>query len=475
MSIEEFLIISPRGDTLLTKNYVGSAVNRSTADTFLEYVNKHQLHGQANKNNSTVEPIFVVDGVTFCHIQTSKMFFVLTSTKNVQCATLIEILQRLSRVFKDYCGVLTEESVRRNFLLLYELLDECFDRGCPQGMSTELLKAYVYNEPAAVQGVPSSGNQVLGKQLNQLSDALASQVNLGEKKTMTSAAANKPIMSAGDKKDNTIFVDVIEKLTLVLNRNGSVSQQYVNGAIQLKSFLSGCPEMKLGLNDALSIKNLGVVGSGSAGGGGVLAIDDMSFHECLRLDETSKTAAFKLYAPDGEFTLLTYRITSPFRPPIIVTPFLETQGPNGLDYIVRVRADFPAEKSAANVLLTFMLPPWASSVSVETAASPVAAAKPLSPGRAEVDRKTLSVAWLVPKLPGGSEVLLRAKMVLPTHTRASACDLSEFGLVKVNFEMPMYLVSGLQIKYLDFVHAGKTAPNKWIRYLTQSLSYVGRW
>ena len=42
------------------------------------------------------------------------------------------------------------------------------------------------------------------------------------------------------------------------------------------------------------------------------------------------------------------------------------QGPNGLDYIVRVRADFPAEKSAANVLLTFMLPPWASSVSVET-------------------------------------------------------------------------------------------------------------
>jgi len=29
-----------------------------------------------------------------------------------------------------------------------------------------------------------------------------------------------------------------------------------------ESFLSGCPEMKLGLNDALSIKNLGVVGSG---------------------------------------------------------------------------------------------------------------------------------------------------------------------------------------------------------------------
>jgi hypothetical protein len=28
---------------------------------------------------------------------------------------------------------------------------------------------------------------------------------------------------------------------------------------------------------------------------------------------------------------------------------------------------------------------------------------------------------------------------------ASLCDLSEFGLVKVNFEMPMYAVSGLQV------------------------------
>ncbi len=38
---------------------------------------------QANKK-CTAEPIFVVDGVTFCHIQTSKMFFVLTTVKNMQ-------------------------------------------------------------------------------------------------------------------------------------------------------------------------------------------------------------------------------------------------------------------------------------------------------------------------------------------------------------------------------------------------------
>jgi hypothetical protein len=44
------------------------------------------------------------------------------------------------------------------------------------------------------------------------------QVSLGEKKTLASAAANKPIQVTGDKKDNTIFVDVIEKITVVLDK-----------------------------------------------------------------------------------------------------------------------------------------------------------------------------------------------------------------------------------------------------------------
>ena len=99
-------------------------------------------------------------------------------------------------------------------------------------------------------------------------------------------------------------------------------------AIQLKSFLTGSPEIKLGLNQGLTVKSLGIVG-GTSGGGAAsdscLAIDDMGFHESLCWDEQRKTPDFSLYVPDGEFTLLTYRISCPFRPPILLTPFLETQ------------------------------------------------------------------------------------------------------------------------------------------------------
>ena len=36
----------------------------------------------------------------------------------------------LLQVFRDYCGVLSEESIRKNFILVYELLDEIIVRTC---------------------------------------------------------------------------------------------------------------------------------------------------------------------------------------------------------------------------------------------------------------------------------------------------------------------------------------------------------
>ena len=91
--IQEFLVISPRGDTLIAKSYAGT-VNRSTADTFLRRVKSKSSGGGAQP------PLFQFDGITYCHVQTNSMYFVVTTHKNCQAATLIELLQRLSRVFK---------------------------------------------------------------------------------------------------------------------------------------------------------------------------------------------------------------------------------------------------------------------------------------------------------------------------------------------------------------------------------------
>lgn len=51
---------------------------------------------------------------------------------------------------QDYCGSLGEEAIRKNFPLIYELLDEVVDYGIPQNTSTEALKTFIQNEPTVV-------------------------------------------------------------------------------------------------------------------------------------------------------------------------------------------------------------------------------------------------------------------------------------------------------------------------------------
>lgn len=140
----------------------------------------------------------------------------------------LELIERLTKVFKDYCGVLTEESMKKNFTLIYELLDEVIvraaaggcccllvpslvsrvtavqDYGYPQGTSTELLKAHVYNEPIVVEAARSA----------------TFKVPTMSAKTTPSSAVHKPISLAGRKgRKNEIFVDILERLTVLFNSN----------------------------------------------------------------------------------------------------------------------------------------------------------------------------------------------------------------------------------------------------------------
>ena len=54
---------------------------------------------------------------------------------------------------QDYCGLLSEEAVRKNFVLIYELLDEVVDYGYPQNSSSEALKEFILNEPTILKPV----------------------------------------------------------------------------------------------------------------------------------------------------------------------------------------------------------------------------------------------------------------------------------------------------------------------------------
>ena len=65
------------------------------------------------------------------------------SKRNSNAAETIIFLHRLSSVLVEYFKELEEESIRDNFVIIYELLDEMMDFGYPQTTESKILQEYV--------------------------------------------------------------------------------------------------------------------------------------------------------------------------------------------------------------------------------------------------------------------------------------------------------------------------------------------
>ena len=66
------------------------------------------------------------------------------------------------------------------------------------------------------------------------------------------------------------------------------------------------------------------------------------------------------------------------------------------------------------------------------------------------------------------------KIKLSLDTACTSQTRKEIGPVSMNFEIPMFNVSNLQVRYLRIADGGGKAPFRWVRYVTQSSSYVCR-
>ena len=92
---------------------------------------------------------------------------------------------------------------------------------------------------------------------------------------------------------------------------------------------------------------------------------------------------------------------------------------------------------------------------------------------AEYISASKKVQWTIRKLVGGSELAIRCKLTLDQP--ATAAHKREIGPIAMQFEVPMYNVSNLQVKYLRISETHKSYnPYRWVRYITLSSSYVSR-
>lgn len=228
--------------------------------------------------------------------------------------------------------------------MTYELLDEIVDHGVPQLTEAKILKKFI---------TTSSSSSL-------------------DARTPTSIAASVPWRANGIKhKRNEIFLDVIEKIDCLVGGSNEVLRASITGTLRMKSFLSGIPELNLGLNDRALVENSGTasaVGGVPAGGRNMsVELEDVRFHQCVRLNKFEAERTISFIPPDGEFTLMSYRL-----PNVMSETQCETQlpfwvectlGRNSLDpstsrvdYIIKLKSTFKPRTVASSVKLMVPTP-----------------------------------------------------------------------------------------------------------------------
>src|SRR5438105_11522082 len=180
----------------------------------------------------------------------------------------------------EYFKELEEESIRDNFVIIYELLDEMMDFGYPQTTETKILQEYITQESRKLE------------------------IQARPPIAVTNAVSwrSEGIMY----RKNEVFLDVIESVNLLVNSNGNVLRSEILGAIKMKCYLSGMPELRLGLNDKVMFESTGR----SPSRGKAIEMEDVKFHQCVRLARFENDGTISFIPPDGEFELMSYRLNT---------------------------------------------------------------------------------------------------------------------------------------------------------------------
>lgn len=238
---------------------------------------------------------------------------------------ILEFFKGLIEVMKGYFKEVESESVGDNFVIIYELLDECVDNGYIQSIDFAALKEYIKADYHEL--VKTSKNK---------------QAFEGPTVGATVSWRKEGIVH----KENECYLDVVEKINFTVAQNGTVSRSEIIGTIKVRSVLSGMPTVELGLND----KESHALGIGPV----EIALDDVKFHRCVNLQEYEARRNIMFIPPDGEFDLMTYYIKTKVRPLFMVS--LETVATTNTRGEVILRATSLYKSSTVAHSVVFWIP-----------------------------------------------------------------------------------------------------------------------
>jgi AP-2 complex subunit mu-1 len=427
-------------------------------------------------------PVVNIARTSFFYIKKSNIWLAVVTKQNINAAMCFEFLNKAVEVMQSYFGKISEENIKNNFVLIYELLDEILDFGYPQNSDVGILKTYITQ-----QGVKSQTKEETAQITNQVTGQIGWR-------------------REGIKyRRNELFLDVLEYVNLLMSPQGQVLSAHVAGKVVMKSYLSGMPECKFGINDKLTLDNKGNKGIGSALSGGdsgiggnsggsgksSIAIDDIQFHQCVKLSKFESDHSISFIPPDGEFELMKcvssysnlfsfiiylnnikiynnnnnknrYRTTKDINLPFRVIPLVKETGKGKMEVKVIVKSNFKSTLIGQKIEVKIPTPPNTCGVQLICIK-----------GKAKYKPAENAIIWKIKRMGGMKESQLSAEIELMSNEKKKWTRPP----ISMSFEVP-FAPSGFKVRYLKVfepkLNYSDNETIKWVRYIGRSGLYETR-
>lgn len=432
--ISGLFIFSQKGDPIISRIYRDD-ITKAVQDAFRVNV----IHSRTGVRS----PVISIDKKSYFHIHRNNLYLVAVTCQNANASMIFEFLRKFLDLCGAYFGAFTEANVKNNFSLIYELLDEVLDNGYPQSTDPDALK--IITEEASKKGASLDD-------MKQIASQVTGQIGWRRE---------------GIKyRKHEVYLDVVEKVNCLVSPSGQTLSSFVAGAIQVKCHLSGMPECKFGINDKLVVgkENPDAAKKGKKKQGkSPIALDDLTFHQCVRLGKFDQNRSISFVPPDGEFDLVKYRTTTDVHLPFTVKPLMQEYG-NVMDLTVSLKGEFESKYLATAVVVTIPVPTSAAKVTVNA-----------KNGKAKYKAGANNVIWKMRTFTGGKSATCSVKIDLLQVTGKKKWTRPPIG---ISFEVP-FACSGLQVKYLRVAERklgyDESTVLKWVRYLSSAGDYESRY
>ena len=432
--LNALFFVNENGEILLQKEFLPLR-NDWNADAFVRIL----------KQNKDLAPCVLLKDIYYFHQTCDKIRLVaVTENKNASPIIICEYLERIGELLKTFLGSLSADAIRSNIGLVYEVICETNDAGCPKLMEVSKLKPLLCN---AVKTQKNKSTDYL----NFLPDNLFGVVEK-EKREASSESSQKPLLSSKTEKADELYVDLIEKLSIIINADGSISMCNILGRLSIKSYLDNNAVVTLGFPEAEH------------------SFSKVVFHPTVDAQENKLPKSLALTVSPGNLEVMSYTVSTLGKD--ISLPFTmyvdATADPveKMITLKLKIYCSLPIKHPAVNVKGKIPIPNSTLTVSGFSSLKNVAF---------HLEKNLNEYHFTCPLFPGSSHHTINAKIFLSSWTPTIPFEIAN---IVLQFEVPMLChsdlrITGLKVERVNTISAFNNI-EKWVRYLSFSRSYEFR-